>query len=129
VPRLVGVRIGPVASAAGDVLDADASLENEPGFLFDAIALPDGEQAVAALSADGHTMEFIKDQYCHCKTILAVGASRRLLESAGLPVGKGEGDSGLVVAEAGDIAAAIARFMDGLAGHRHFERETDPPTV
>jgi catalase len=129
VPRLVGVRIGPVSAASGDVMDADASTENEPGFLFDAMALPDGEQAVAALSADGHTMEFIKDQYRHCKTILAVGASRRLLQSAGLPVGKGEGDHGLVVAEAGDVDAALARFIEGLARHRHFERETDPPAV
>ena len=51
VPRLVGPRIGPVATPEGDTLDADASLENEPGFLFDALVLPDGEEAVAALAA------------------------------------------------------------------------------
>ena len=72
----VGPRIGRMPTADGDTLDADASLENEPGFLFDALVLPDGAEAVAALAQDGHTMEFIKDQFRHCKTILRLGASR-----------------------------------------------------
>ena len=57
---------------SGETVDADASLENEPGFLFDALVLPDGDEAVAALAQDGHTAEFIKDQFRHCKTILAL---------------------------------------------------------
>ncbi|MEO8655118.1 MAG: catalase, partial [Ramlibacter sp.] len=131
VPRLVGLRIGPVATASGEALDADASLENEPGFLFDAIALPDGVEGVNALAADAHTMEFIKDQYRHCKAILALGASRQLLEAAGIPVqlANGKGDSGLMVAEAGGADAAIREFIAAVALHRHFGRETDPPKV
>ena len=131
VPRLVGARIGPVEASGGGTLDADASLENEPGFLFDALVLPDGQQAVSALSADAHTLEFIKDQYRHCKTILALGASQQLLEMAGVPVvlADGVGDGGLVMAEAGATDAAIAQFIAGLARHRHFDRETDPPVV
>ncbi len=76
VARLVGPRIGRFVTASGETVDADASLENEPGFLFDALVLPDGKEAVAALSQDGHTPEFIKDQFRHCKTILAFGASQ-----------------------------------------------------
>ena len=76
VARLVGTRIGRMPTADGDTLDADASLENEPGFLFDALVLPDGAEGVAALAQDGHTMEFIKDQFRHCKTILSFGESR-----------------------------------------------------
>ncbi len=52
VPRLRGAahrRRWPRPRA--QALDADVSLENEPGFLFDALVLPDGEDAVAALSA------------------------------------------------------------------------------
>ena len=40
---------------------------------------PTARRRVAALAQDGHTMEFIKDQYRHCKTILALGASQLLL--------------------------------------------------
>jgi catalase len=133
VARLVGTRIGRMPTAGGDAVDADASLENEPGFLFDALILPDGVEAVAALAQDGHTMEFIKDQFRHCKTILALGASRELLVKAGLPVSLdkslSQGGTGLIVAQAGETKDAIAAFVAGMAKHRHFGREMDPPLL
>jgi len=131
VPRLVAPRIGPVATLEGDTLEADASLENEPGFLFDALVLPDGEQAVAALAGDGHTMEFIKDQYRHGKTLLVLGASRALIDKAGLPatLPGGKADPGLLMADAATASSTIETFMAALAGPRHAARETDPPLV
>jgi catalase len=131
VPRLVAPRIGGVATAEGEVLQADASLENEPGFLFDALVLPDGQPAVEALALDGHTMEFIKDQYRHCKTILVLGASSALLEKAGIPttLPDGQPDTGLIIAAAGSAGDAAAAFIKGIAQHRHPQRETDPPRV
>jgi catalase len=133
VARLVGPRIGRMPTADGDVLDADASLENEPAFLFDGLVLPDGAEAVAALAANGHTAEAIRDQFRHCKPILALGASRTLLVQAGLPMSMdkshGQGETGLYFAEAGQAAAAAAAFIAGLARHRHFGREMDPPLM
>ncbi|WP_041376637.1 catalase [Polaromonas naphthalenivorans] len=131
VPRLVAPHIGSVATAEGKTLDADASLENEPGFLFDALVLPDGQAAVDALAKDGHTMEFIKDQYRHGKTILALGAASALLEKAGVPatLPDGKPDVGLIIAPSGSAADAVATFIKGIALHRHPERETDPPRV
>ena len=131
IGRVVSKSIGPVRAANGDVLQADASMENEPGFLFDALVLPQGSAAVDALSEIGMTMEFIRDQYRHGKTIFAPGDSRRLLEAAGIPLllpqGAGD-DPGLVVADRID-ASATQRFTDALAHHRHPQRETDPPRV
>jgi catalase len=133
VGRLVGPRIGPFKTASGDMLNADASLENEPGFLFDGLVLPDGAEAVAALAQDGHTPEFIKDQFRHCKTILVLGASRVLLSKAGLPVSldksQAQGGTGLIVADTADAAAAIPAFIAALGKHKHFGREMDPPLV
>jgi catalase len=133
VARLVGTRIGRMPTASGDALDADCSLENEPGFLFDALILPAGDEAVAALAQDGHTMEFIKDQFRHCKTILALGDSRRLLLKAGLPLSMdkslSQGGTGLIVADPGEVDEAITAFMAGMAKHRHFGREMDPPLL
>jgi len=126
VSRLVGMRIGPVKAAGGEMLDADASMENEPSVLFDALVLPGSEASVAALAADGHTMEYIKDQFRHCKTILAPGAARTLLEKAGLPLGAE--DRGLLLADSLD-KASIHEFIAAMGLHRHFERETDPPRV
>jgi catalase len=129
VPRFAAPRIGPVETSDGVPIEADVSLENEPGFLFDALVLPHGEAGVEALAADAHTFEFIRDQYRHCKTILALGASAALLDEAGVPatLPSGEADPGLVRTD--DATAGVAQFVRGVARHRHFERETDPPAV
>ena len=130
MPRFVAQRIGPVTTAEGEVLEVDASFENSPGFLFDAMVLPDGEQAVAALALDGQAVEFVKEQYRHCKPILVLGASAALLEQTGVPatLAYGGSDPGLTFAT-DDISDAIASFVSGIARHRHPERETDPPMV
>jgi catalase len=131
VGRLVGPRIGPMTTADGDPIDADASLENEPGFLFDALVLPDGAEAIAALAQDGHTAEFIRDQFRHCKPILVFGGARQLLGQAGLPLSldkaQAQGGTGLIVAEEGEEQSAAEAFLEALARHRHFGREMDPP--
>jgi catalase len=131
VPRLVGIRIGPVEAANGEPLDADASMENSPSVLFDGVVLPDGTQAVDRLAAVGQTAEFIKDSYRHCKTLLALGASRRLLAQAGVPskLPSGEPDPGIVAASVDSLDQAVGWFVQALGRHRHLVRETDPPVV
>lgn len=133
VARLVGPRIGTFQAAGGGELEADASLENEPGFLFDALVLPDGDEAVAALAQAGQALDFVRDQFRHCKTILALGTSRLLLMRAGLPaaIEKAQqlAETGLLLAEPDQVDAAIEAFVGGVAKHRHFGRETDPPLV
>jgi catalase len=86
---------------------------------------------VDALAQLGHAMEFLKDQYRHCKPILALGASGKLLEAAGIwtTLPSGENDPGVLHWEAGNIAKAAAAFAEAIAKHRHFERETLPPRV
>jgi len=131
MPRLVGPRIGQFKTADGGTVEAEASLENEPGVLFDALVLPDGANAVATLARDAHTAEFIKDQYRHCKTILALGASSQLLDDAGvsatLPGGKA--DPGVLLAAARDMGKTAKTFIAAVGLHRHWARETDPPRV
>ncbi len=122
--RLVGPRIGPFKTAGGSAIEAKASLENEPAVLFDALILVDGDQAVETLLGDGRAIEHVKEHFRHCKTILAIGGAQALLEKAGL--GDAE-DSGLLRFE--DAEEGIGAFIEALAKHRHFERESDPPVV
>ncbi len=130
VPRFVGPRLGSFATASGDRLEADASMENSPAVLFDALVLPAGKKGVSALAADGLTMEFIVNQYRHGKTILALGASSELLERAGIPPAAhgGKKDAGVLLSSADDGKAA-RKLMSAMALHRHPERESDPPVV
>src|SRR6185503_5690070 len=84
VPRFVSTTLGSVQPAAGEAIEVDVSLEAAPSVLYEAVVLPDGADAVETLRADGRTLEFIKDQYRHCKPILAVGASDELLKACGI---------------------------------------------
>jgi catalase len=125
VPRFVAPRLGTYKTSDGGTIEADASMENSPPVLFDALILPDGDAGVKALAADGHTTEFVMNQYRHCKTILALGASKTLLESAG--IGKATDDGLLIVPSFAKNTAQS--FMAAVAQHRHPERESDPPAI
>jgi catalase len=128
VPRFLASSLGAVNLASGE-RQADTSVEAMPSVLWDAVVIPGGEGA-AALAADGRVLEFIKDQYRHCKPMLVIGDGRTVLERAGIPAAlpSGEADPGLIIADNQD-ARLPERFIAALARHRHFERETDPPRV
>jgi catalase len=131
VPRFVGITLGRVDSMNGDPLEVEISMEAAPAAVWDALVVPDGEAAVEALSKSGHALEFLKDQYRHCKPMLLIGESAALLGevdiSATLPSGKR--DPGLLQFSAGEVGAAVNALAAALAAHRAFERETDPPLV
>ena len=131
VARLVGPRVGPFRGTSGAVVDADASMENEPAVLFDALVLPDGEECVATLGGDGRTEEYIKEQYRHCKPILALGASSALLDGAGVfaTLPDGTEDPGVLIADTRKLKGTIKTFVAAIGRHRVFERERDPPRV
>ena len=129
VPRFAAPRIGPVQTTDGVEVEADVSLENEPGFLFDALVLPDGEGAVAGLAADAHVFEFIRDQFRHCKPILALGSGESSLRAAGLGPALGPDDMAPGLILDSSAASGVQALIASLARHRYFERETDPPKV
>ncbi|WP_240472288.1 catalase [Thioalkalivibrio versutus] len=126
IVHFVGSRVGTFVGDSGEKIEANKSMENSPAVLFDALVLPDGSDAVQALAANGHTMEFIKDQFRHCKTILALGAGRELLEMAGIDSAMQE-DPGILLADAGGVTEGASTFIDALTAHRHFSRDSDPP--
>jgi catalase len=126
VPRFVGPRLGVIDPASGRPIDVEVTLETAPAVLFDAVVLPDGDGAVAALSKDPVALAFVSDQFRHCKPILALGASSRLLAAANVP---GANDPGIVLAPSGEAGDALARFVNALARHRVFERVTDTATI
>ena len=131
VPRFIGVKLGQVTSASGEPLDVEISLETAPAVVWDAMIVPDGQDAADELSTRGHALEFLKDQYRHCKPILLIGAAKALLEVAGIPatLPSGEADVGLLQFDAAKTDAAIPAFIAALTHHRNFARETDPPRV
>jgi catalase len=129
VPRFVSTTLGAVQPADGDAIEVDVSLEAAPAVLYDAVVLPDGADAVTALRSDGRTLEFIKDQYRHCKPILAAGAGDQLLQACGIETALPDGQPDPGVITTSDASTASDEFIAAIAKHRHFARETDPPRV
>ena len=131
VPRFVGIKLGQVETASGNPLEVEVSMETAPAVVWDAMVIPPGEGAASKLSESGHALEFLKDQYRHCKPILLMGPGSALLRNTGIPLAlpSGEPDPGLLQYGGNQTGAAIAAFVKALAKHRHFERETDPPRV
>jgi catalase len=131
VPRFVGIKLGQVRGAGGAPLDVEVSMEAAPSVVWDGLIVPSGGATAAALAESGHAMEFLKDQYRHCKPILLYGESQALLQKAGIPekLESGEDDPGLLKSDDGQVEEGITAFVNALTQHRHFARETDPPRV
>ena len=127
VPRFVGIKLGQVQSEGGNRIEAEVSMETMPSVLWDGMIVPSGSNATEALSESGHAMEFLKDQYRHCKTILLLGSAPDLLKKAAIPAE--DNDPGLLRYNAAALDEAIKAFIAALSQHRHFARETDPPCV
>ncbi|HWI14433.1 MAG TPA: catalase, partial [Burkholderiales bacterium] len=131
VPRFVGIHLGEAQSTTGDPVPVEITLETAPAVVFDAMVVPDGEAATRVLAQTGQAMEFLKDQYRHCKPILVMGTAAQLLDKGGLPatLPNGEADSALLRFDGADPKEALRAFAQAVAGHRNFARETDPPVV
>ena len=126
VVHLVGPRVGLFVGESGEKIEANKSMENSPSVLFDALLLPDGSKAVQALADAPHTMEFIRNLFRHCKTILALGAGRELLQLAGIGSAR-DGDPGVLMAKGTDAGEIASTFIEAIAAHRHPSRESDAP--
>jgi catalase len=84
VPRIVGAQLGTLA-ATGKSLEVEISMETGLSVLWDGLIAQGGNRGVEQLAASGQALEFLKDQYGHCKPILLLGASVALLATAGIP--------------------------------------------
>jgi catalase len=130
VPRFVGSQLGVVAAGGGEPIEVDVSVDGTSSVLYDAVVLPDGREGIDLLGADARVVDFVKEQYRHCKPILAVGVGSQLLARNGIPVAlpSGAPDPGIV--RGGNFDRALTEaFVAALSRHRHFERETNPPRV
>ncbi len=130
VPRFIGLRLGRVALDGGEPIEIETSIEAMPSVLWDAVVVPAGDAVAARLAASGPAMDFIKEQYRHCKPVLLLGAgSSALLAAAGIAaVPQGEPlDPGLVQADDASDNAALAAFITAVGAHRPYARELQSP--
>jgi catalase len=105
----------------------ETTLEAMPSVLWDAMVLPAGKRALPALCDQGPVMEFVKEQYRHCKPMLVLDREALVLAAAGISLRLPDGgaDLGLVV-RGSETHPALHLFLAALARHRAYERDTNP---
>jgi catalase len=125
-PRFVGVRLGRIGPATGDAIDIEATLETMPASLWDAVVV---DASCNALAKVGHAVEFVKDQFRHCKSMLVIGDASALLCAAGIE--EPGSDPGFLHVAPADAATreTLAAFIRAVGRHRHYQREADPSPV
>jgi catalase len=130
VPRWVGARLGKVTSTDGQQVEVETTLEAMPSVLWDATVVLAMHPMVSSSGGSGPFAEFLRDQYRHCKPILLMGWTAAQMADLGImtTLPNGEEDPGLFLAS-GANALPMPEFIEALARHRHFERESDPPKV
>jgi catalase len=127
--RIVGPRLGTVASASKRQIDVDMTFANTPSVMFDAVLVPAGADSASALAGLGDAVHFVLEAYKHCKAICTVGEGVQLLSTLGIDADT-DAPAGVVVAATpvtnlGDSTAAtqIAQeFIVAIAKHRHWDR-------
>jgi len=125
VPRHVAMRLGTV-DADGRPLAVDATFENSPSVLFDAVLVPADADSVAVLSALPAVCDFVKEQYRHGKAIALAGGEIAALAAFGIPLDADDADASAGIVTGARVAEGFKR---AIAAHRHTARETDPPRV
>src|SRR5690606_37799199 len=133
--ELVAATLAPVTTADGKTeLRPDKSLLTASSLVYDAVFVPGGSRAAAALRAEGKALHFINEAYVHGKAIGAASEGLDLLlacdlSGQGAPPQQPEAALSLlpgVVAVRSpkrfkkDVAE---RFVAAVAAGRHFDRQ------
>jgi len=134
VPRVLAPKLGAVKGADGKAANgwqADITIDAAPSALYDALIVAPGDASAISLCENGLAIEFVKDQYRHCKPILVVDTGAELIDRAGLPtvLPTGDVDFSLINVAGDQLNEGLAQFIQALGGPRELDRETDPPVV
>jgi len=131
VPRLVGSRLGKIVTTKGKELGVEVTLEATPSVLYDGVVIALDQTSLQSSLRDAHAMDFVRQQYRHCKPIFALASGAQLLIYAGIPptLPDGSNDPAIIIDPDSLQAESLTRFKNALAAHRSFARETDPPVV
>jgi catalase len=134
MPRLVGRHVGPFAASGGALMEAEFSILTASSVLFDAVYVPGGDAAIAALQNEAQAVEFVQDAYKHYKPIAATGAGTTFLAAAGITGAKAHPEAGPdadpqagVVTGKSAARNITAAFIAAMAAHRHWSRGLKPP--
>ncbi|MCM2251730.1 MAG: catalase [Ramlibacter sp.] len=123
--RILGARLGFVATSSGQQLAVDHTFATMPSVLFDAVLVPGGAASAETLARDGEAVHYVLEAYKHGKTLCVVGEGARLLRTLGLGADEGgQGAAGVLIGrnDAPGRAQLAQDFIAAMARHHHWTR-------
>ena len=120
--KIIGPSPAPVKTSDGQMLVVDAAMDGMPSVMFDAVFVPGGADAAAAMAQSGEAKHYLLEAYKHLKPVVVIGEARPLLASLNLVP-----DAGLL--EGADVDAVFAGFVTALGQHRIWAREAAAKAV
>jgi len=69
--KIIGPSPAPVKTADGKMLPVDAAMDGMPSVMFDAVFVPGGADAAAAMAKSGEAKHYVLEAYKHLKPIAA----------------------------------------------------------
>lgn len=112
LPYFVGCNPGSVVVADNIRLDIEVVIGGRHTMLFEAIVIPEGKSFIKTLEHNAFILNFVRQQYNHCKPILAIGAASLLLEksavSPALP--SGLADPSIIIGASAQLKKAVAEL-------------------
>jgi catalase len=132
VVEIVAKHQGSLGMAQGKEVKVDKSYVTTGSIMYDAVFVPGGRKGVEMLSQQGDAIQFINESFRHCKPIGAVNEGVNLLNEAhlveiDLAGEKTQGaltDKGVVTARGQGEKDFVKSFVQAVAQHRHWERES-----
>jgi catalase len=129
---VVSTRLGTCRGDGGEV-QIDKTFSTASSVVFDAVLVAGGDDSAQALQDNGDAVHFVNEAFKHAKPLAAIGAGLGVLDAARLPaVERADvsdaatvSDQGVVTAGVGgDPADLASRFLEAIAAHRHWDRQT-----
>lgn len=116
--EIVGPHLGTLATG----VEAVKTFANTSSVLYDAVYVPGGAAAIAALTPMGDARAFVAEAYKHGKAIAATAEGVDLVEAA-LPASQDLTAPGVAAVRGNTSwADAAQEFLAAIAKHRHFGR-------
>jgi len=120
--KVIGPSPAPVKTADGQMLAVDAAMDGMPSVMFDAVFVPGGADAAAAMAKSGEAKHYLLEAYKHLKPVVLLGDARQMLATLNLT-----SDAGLL--EGDDVDAVFGNFAQALGQHRVWAREAAAATI
>ncbi|OEC88911.1 MULTISPECIES: catalase [Methanobacterium] len=128
--EIISMYLGMIKADNGQEIEVDRNYISTASTQFDAVYVPGGKESVDTLKKRGDVIHFVNEAFKHCKAIAAVSEGVDLLTKSditGFSISKGEitSDKGVVTTiDNTQIKNFAKSFIDAIAMHRHWNRET-----